>query len=571
MKRPPLGRLAALLAALFLGLAGILARLTFLQVRDAEAYQSMAQAQRARSVTIPAERGAILDRNGAELALSVAARDVYVHPQSIPDPEEVAEELATILGVETADVLEKLRDDDPFVYLARQVDLETAARIERLEIPGVGLLRSSKRFYPNGALAPHVLGFVGIDHIGLSGLELQHDDDLSGTHGGRTIEIDPSGHAIPQGSSPIRVPVPGNDLLTTIDREIQHRAQIVLRQAIEENGAKGGTVLVMDPRSGEILALATWPWFDPNRFADAPQERLRAIALSNMYEPGSVNKIVTAAAAIEERIRQLSKRVVVPDTVEFEEYVISDSHEHPPTPMTIADIVAESSNVGTIGLAAELGAERLAEYLERFGLGRPTGIAFPGESPGSVPEVEGWSDASMGTIPIGQGIAVTVLQMAMAYAAVANDGVWVQPSFVRGSVDPEGNFMPAPRPDRHRVVSSRTAGVVKQILSHAVVAGTGSAAQIPGYWVAGKTGTAMIPRSDGPGYYSGRYIASFTGFAPAADPRVLVAVMMQEPETVYGSVAAAPVFKKVARYALHRLRVPPEAPLPSPPHAIRAE
>lgn len=570
MKRPPLGRLVAVFVTLSLGLGGILARLAFLQVKDARAYEVAALRQRVHTIALPASRGSLLDRHGEELALSLPAKDIYADPRYVKDVDGTARDVSGALHIPLRAVLRALREKSSFVYLARQVDADVAANLEEEQLPGIGFLDDAKRYYPSGPLAPQTLGFVGIDGTGLAGLELEYQRQLAGRPGKRTVEVDPSGHIIPQGVNRDVPPVPGQDVVSTLDREIQYRVQQALAAAVKQNHAKGGTVIVMDPHTGDILALASYPWFDPAHFATTPPARLRNPAIVDVYEPGSVNKVITASAAIQDRVIPLDRTLTVPDHWPVGDHVFHDAHTHPAEAMTLADIIAESSNVGTIRVAGMLGPTRIAQFLARFGLGQYTGIDFPGESAGIVPLLADWTSTSMGTIPVGQGLAVTPLQMVAAYAAVANDGVWVQPRLVRGFTDGDGTFHRAPGSPTRRVVSARTARLVRQILAFAVDAGTGVNAQIPGYWVAGKTGTALVPKTNGPGY-SNRYIASFIGMVPAADPRLVVAAIIDRPVTVYGAVAAAPLFQEVAHYALARLRISPAPRLPLPPHVLASQ
>lgn len=573
MRRPPVGRLIALFVVLCLGLGGVVARLTVLQVREAEAYASLALEQRIREIPLPATRGSILDRTGEELALSLEARAVYADPRYVRDPVGTARRLAGILGGRVRQLVRKLRSEGSFVYLARQVDLQLAARVERLGLPGIGFLEESKRHYPaRGLVAPQVLGFVGLDGEGLAGLEYQYEDVLSGRPGTRETEIDPFGRPIPHGVHREVPPVPGDDVVTTIDKNLQFRAQLALSRAVRRNHAKGGTVVVLDPHSGDVLAMATYPWFDPNLVAElspwALRNHTRNRAVTDVYEPGSVNKVITAAAAVEERVLPLAQRLEVPYRWRIGDKVFSDDHPHPVQAMTLGDIIAHSSNIGTILVAGRLGAEALAQYLARFGFGQKTGVGFPGESAGILPALYEYWDTSMGTLPIGQGVAVTPLQMAAVYGAIATGGEWVQPRLVRGTVDPSGRFHPAPPPLSRRVVSERTARVVTRMLAYAVRAGTGTNAQIAGYWLAGKTGTARKPLPNALGYSEDKHVASFIGFLPASDPQVVIAAMLDEPTTVYGGVAAAPLFREVALHAIGRLRIAPGERLSLPPHAL---
>lgn len=567
--KPPSRRLAALHLLLLLGLSTVGGRLVVLQLRDAEALTALARDQRVRRVELPAERGSMYDRNGRMLALSLPAVAVYADGRLVTDPARSATRLAPLLEVPPRELRRLLASGDPFVYLARRVDAEVAEEIERLRLPGIGFLQESKRYYPAGDLAAQAVGFVGVDDVGLAGLELAYDDVLAGRPGEMVVEQDPAGRSIPLGERRVIPPVPGTDLVLTIDRDLQFQAQRALKAAVRANSAKGGTVVVMDPRSGEILAMATYPWFDANRFTEARPAAIRARAVTDVYEPGSVNKVITAAAALEEGVIGLRDVLRVPDHYTLGDKTFHDAHPHPRLRMTLADVLAQSSNVGTMMVAQRLGRERLAAYLERFGFGRETGLRFPGEADGILPAAEGWWVTSMGTIPIGQGIAVTPLQMLSVYATIANGGVRVEPTLVRGHHDEEGRFVAAPPQWSTQVVSEAVARQLTRMLAHAVREGTGTAAQVPGYWVAGKTGTARKPKVDALGYYDDRYVASFIGFAPARSPRLVVAAILDEPVTVYGGVAAAPLFREVTRFALAHLQVPPTGAPRTPPVLIR--
>jgi cell division protein FtsI (penicillin-binding protein 3) len=569
MKRPPMRRLIALFGVLTLAMGAIVLRLTVLQVSQARAYRSFALDQRLHTLTLPASRGRVVDRSGEAMAISLPARDVYVDPRYVTDPWTEAQKISRVLDLRVRDLLPKLTADTTFVYLARQVELKTTVLLERLHLPGIGFLPTSRRAYPAGPLAPQVMGFVGVDGVGLAGLELEYQGVLSGTPGERTRELDPSGQPIVGGIDAEQAPAPGSDLVVTIDRDIQFQVQSALEEAVKSNQAMGGTVIVMDPRTGDVYAMATYPWFHPNEFATARPSTWRNKAVTDVFEPGSVNKVITAAATVQERSLALDEQLSVPWKMRVGDFVIHDAHRHGVEAMTVGDIVAQSSNIGAVEVAERLGAARLATYLSRFGLGQVTGIGFPGESAGMMLPLYQWSDTSLATMAYGQGIAVTPLQMISVYATIANGGVWVQPRLVRGTVDPEGAFHPAPSSSIRRVVSDDTAQMVTRMLAFAVKAGTGAAARIPGFRVAGKTGTARIPRPTG-GYYSDRYFASFIGFLPASHPRVVIAAILDRPTTEYGGIAAAPLFQQVARYAIERLGIAPGEALPPPPHAIPA-
>ena len=558
MKRPPAGRLIVLLAAMLLALAAVGGRLAVLQVRDHHALAAQGLRQRVHPTELPAERGRILDRTGVPLAITLEARDVYADPRYVTDPAGEAATVARVLGLRRRVVERALRADTTFAYLARQVDVDEAERLQARGLPGIGFLEVPKRHYPAGPLAAQVLGFVGVDATGLAGLEYEYEGTLAGTPGTRSVELAADGLPIADGRDVIEPAIPGRTLVTTLDREIQYLAQQAIRDAVKANDAKGGTIVVMDPRSGDVYAMASYPWFDPNRFADADRSAIRNRAVTDMFEPGSVNKVVTAAAALESGAVGIRDVFEVPWLMRVGGYTVHDSHPHAVEPMTLGEIVARSSNIGSALVAERVGSPELASVLGRFGYGTPTGIEFPGEAGGHVPDPRSWSDVTRTTVSYGQGISMTPLQMAAVYATVANGGTWVQPRLVRGTTDPSGRFRPAPPAERRRVLSEGTAAMLTRMLSAAVETGTGEAAEIPGYQVAGKTGTA---RKLVEGRYVQRYMASFVGYLPASSPRVVIAVSIDEPRTIYGGVAAAPAFSVVARHVIQRLAIPAAPPV----------
>jgi len=354
--------------------------------------------------------------------------------------------------------------------------------------------------------------------------------------------------------------------VTTIDRQMQYQVQMALARAVKANGAKGGTVVVMDPHNGDIYAMATYPWFDPNDFAQANPELWRNRPVTDMFEPGSVNKIITAAAALETGAVSVTRHFHVPPTLRVGTFVIHDSEPHPPETMTLGDIITHSSNVGATLVANQVGNDAMAQYMDRFGYGHTTGLGFPGEAAGKVPTV--WDDVIRAGAAYGQGVSVTPLQMADVYATIANGGMWVQPRLARGTVGPDGTFVDAPASPTHRVVRVDTAQMLTRMLAEVVQDGTGIEAQIPGYQVAGKTGTAR--KVDAAGNYIDKYVASFVGFLPAGSPRLVIAVSLDEPHTVFGGVAAAPLFSEIARYAIQRLGIAAASPVPLPPSALPA-
>ena len=564
-------RLLALFAGLTLAFSALAARLVILQIVNAPAYAQLAEDQRQREVTFAARRGAIFDRDGEPLAISVDLQTIYTDPALVEDPAAAAERLAPVLGQSVANVEEKLIGSPSwsrFEYLARQAQPALAAKVRRLNIPGIFIRPEAKRVYPNGELASHVLGIVNIDGDGLAGVEVRYDDILRGRPGRMVLEQDPAGRALPQAEFTFERPTPGRSLFLTIDKDLQYFTELTLDEAVRDYGADGGVAIVMRPRSGEILALANLPDFDPNRAGDYSDDALRNRALTDVYEPGSAYKIVTASAALNEGVVTPRTRFVVPDEMAYSDRVFHDSHSHPTEVMRVDEIITDSSNVGTIKIGLKLGGERLDEYVRRFGFGARTGLDFPGESPGIVLPRSAWSGSTIATIPIGQGIAVTALQMAAAFSTIANDGVWIEPKLLYATMATDGEVESSSSPADERVVSSRTAQKMKKILRNVVHEGTGAQAQIPGYSVAGKTGTAQKPLPTGG--YGNSYTASFAGFAPTTRPELVAIVVLDEPSPIWGGWTAAPTFKTIMEFALRHLGVAPTGDAEKAARAIEA-
>ncbi len=545
------------------------ARLVQLQGMESTVYAAKAEKQRLRTVSLAAQRGAIVDRDGVMLAMNVETRSVYANPRLIKDPAAVASRLAPLLGVPQADIEAKLARDKAFVYLARDVEPDRAREALALKLPGVGAERSSRRVYPNNALGAAVIGFVGRDGTGLGGVEYALQRPLAGEPGTLLVEEDEHGREIPSGERRETAPLPGTTQVLTLDRDIQWYAEKTLSEQVAKSGAKGGTAIVMDVRTGEVLALATTPTFDPNKATSAAPELRGNPAVSSVYEPGSVNKVITAAAALETGLVTPTSVITVPTSVRVADKTFTDVHSNGVQRMTFTGVIAKSSNVGTITVAQQLGREKLYEYLRKFGFGERTGVKFPGESPGLLPPPAKWSGSQAGTIPIGQGVAATSLQIASVYATVANDGVRVTPSVVRGSRDAAGRLTTAAPPKKQRVISSKTATQLQRMLEAVTnEGGTATAARIEGYRVAGKTGTARKVGSNG--RYDGTYISSFVGFAPAEAPRLVVSVSLDEPGVIFGGVVAAPVFGKLMSFSLGTLRIPPTGRVPEAPVPLLA-
>ncbi|MFL6188004.1 MAG: peptidoglycan D,D-transpeptidase FtsI family protein, partial [Actinomycetes bacterium] len=475
------------------------------------------------------------------------------------DPLATAHALAPVLDMNEAALREKLASDTSFVYLARKVDDGVAEAVKRLHLAGIQLLDEPKRIVPSGDLAGPVLGQVGVDDEGLSGLEKQYEKVLTGRAGELLVERDPGGNDIAAGLRQLKPSARGDNLVLTLDRAMQYETERALRDSIVSANAKGGMALVMDPTTGEILAMANLVVEKKGQPPVAPADNM---AVTRVFEPGSTNKVVTVAAALEEGVVNPSTRMNVADTLQVADVLFHDAEEHELMWWTTADILAHSSNVGTIQVAQRLGPQRLARAALDFGYGKVTGVDFPGESAGLVNPVSQWRCTDLGVNAIGQGVAVTVLQMASVYATVANNGVLRPPTLLRGMVDAHGRVEKAERKPGRRVVSARTARTLSRILEGVVEdGGTGTEAALDEWRVAGKTGTARKPDTEHGGYLPGAYVGSFIGFAPAQRPAVVVAVVIDQPTRgYYGGSVAAPVFREVTASALRRQGVVPTLP-----------
>jgi cell division protein FtsI (penicillin-binding protein 3) len=541
--------------------AVVVGRLVMIQGVSPDTYVAVGESQRLRDVVLPAGRGAMFDRNGRDLALTIPQKTVWANPHLVTDPLAAAKALSPVLHVDEAVLGDRLSRDAGFVYLARKVDDTVVDQVKKLHLSGVFFLDEPKRFNPAGDLAAPLLGVVGTDNEGLSGLELQFEKKLKGTPGELRVERDPYGNEIASGDRSFTPAQPGDDLVLTIDRSLQYETEKALSEEIVKSSSKGGTAVVMDPRTGEILAMAnlTYDGADPGR---PPYPSINNTAVTNVYEPGSVNKVITIAAALEEGLVEPDTTLSVPDHLRVADHVFSDHDPHPLKQWTVTDIMATSSNIGTIMIGKQLGKTRLDTYLRKFGLGSKTGLGFPGEPRGLLLDPKKWSGTSIGTVPIGQGLAVTALQMLDAYNTVANGGVLVTPKLVKATVDGDGKQVATPASPRRRVVSEKTAAQVTNMLTEVVKQGTGTEAAIDGYTVAGKTGTARKPYKGG--YKQGAYLATFAGFVPAENPRLSAIVVLDEPAQMYGGLVSAPVFAKVAQYGLRLFRIPPPRPQSTP-------
>jgi len=506
-------------------------------------------------VTIPAGRGTIFDRTGVQLAIGEQTTTVYADPRQVRAPRAVAVAAHELLGVDPNVLYPQLLDRKKgFVYVQRFADPAQAAKLAKRGYAGLGFYPEEKRSYPQRTVGAQVIGYAGVDNKGLAGVEVAQDRVLSGKPGKQTIIRDPFGRAIDVISSTAERQ--GRDVYLTLDHTIQAQAEQVMRSTVARWHARGACAIVLDPATGDVYAMAQAPGYDANDANRVPQALQRNRAVTDTYEPGSTFKLVTVTAALSENLVTPSTPFTLPYTIQVADRVIHDAEERGTETLTVAQILSRSSNVGAITLARQLGQERLARWIDRFGFGRQTGIDFPGESGGLVLPVEKWSGSTIGNVPIGQGIAVTPIQMAAVYAAVANGGEWVRPHLVERVV---GRRRPVV--ERRRIMTPAVNAEVKAMLADVVLeGGTGTLAAIPGYSVAGKTGTAQKPDGRG-GYSASQYVASFVGMVPASKPRLVVLVMVDEPHgAIFGGVVAAPAFADIAKFDLQYLEVPPDAP-----------
>ncbi|MDT3441086.1 penicillin-binding protein 2 [Pseudofrankia sp. BMG5.37] len=553
------------MALLLLVLAG---RLTQLQGFNAATYARQAENQRMQEVTLPAVRGEITDRHGATLAQDVDARSIYANPSLIGDPAAVAEKLSPLVG-QPKDTIEKRITRDPkllFVYIARGLDPAVGAKVKKLELKGVGVLDERRRVYPNDTVGAGVIGYTRFGDndllVGNGGIELAYDGVLRGKDGISRLETDPAGREIPSAHNSEKAPVEGSNLRLTLDTDIQWEAQTAIADAVRENQASAGTIVIMNPRTGDILAMADSPGFDPNNVGAANTAALGNRITAFAFEPGSVEKVIPMAAALDRGLITATTPVTVPPSIRRGGSPIGDSETHGTLQLTAAGVLAHSSNIGTVLISEKVGAAGLEATMRDFGLGQPTGLGFPGESGGQLAPSTKWSTSQAATIAYGQGMSVTALQMATVYATIANGGVRMTPRLV-DAIGPSGGAMvPMPRAPGVRVVSEQTARTLSDMLEQVITTnGTAPAAAVPGYRVAGKTGTAyqIVPSC---GCYYGKdgfsYVSSFFGYAPADNPRAVIAVVLDNPKGEhYGGLAAAPAFQKVMTFTLATLGVPP--------------
>ena len=553
-------RVGLLFAAFVALLALVLVRAAWVQGINGGKLRAEAQSQQTENVVVPGSRGTIRDRNGKELAVSEDAVTIFATPYQVSDPAEAARKLGKLIdGASEAEILESLADrESGFAYLARKVDLSTAEEIQKLDLAGIGMLPDSRRIYPQGELASQVIGSVGVENQGLTGLEAAEETVLHGTDGEREVVRDALGDELERDT--VAAANTGSDLKLTLDAYLQAETERVLAGIGEKYRPEGATAIVMDPRDSEILAMANWPSFDPAEPDEAEEAELRNMATGFTYEPGSTFKAFTVAGALEDGVVTPDTPFDLPPTLQVADREIEESHPRGQVTLPVSEILAQSSNVGAVLVGMALNdkfgspqyGNRFDTWIKRFGFGALTGIRFPGEEQGIMVAPEDYSGSTMGNLPIGQGLSVTPMQMAAAYSAIASDGVLRTPRLI---LDEDGGPV-EPGPSR-RVVSPETAAKLRRMLEGVLApGGTASEVSVPGYELAGKTGTAQKV-VDGT-YSDTEFVASFVGFAPADDPQLLVTIVVDDPKgDYYGGTVAAPAFGEIAGYALPYLGIPP--------------
>jgi cell division protein FtsI (penicillin-binding protein 3) len=556
--RPIMKRRMAIVAVLLgLWVAGIEAKLVYLQVFDRADLAARAERQQERTPPSPARRGDILDRRGRVLATSVDADTIYAVPTEIDNAADAAKKICDALrdcdARDRQSIAEKLGQKRAFAYVKRQVAPDQAERVAALNLDGIGFIKESKRFYPNKELAAHLLGWVGIDNTGLSGLEHTYDPQIRGKAGTILVHTDARHKAFSRSERP---PTTGSSIELTIDENLQHIAERELHAGVLENRAAGGTAIIMNPHTGEILAMANEPTFNPNAFRDFDDDDRRNRAVQDLYEPGSTFKVVTASAAIEEKLMPIDTIIDVSGgQIRIDKgRIVHDTHNY--GALSFTDVIVKSSNVGAIKIGFKLGKERLGEYVARYGFGHTVSPDFPGESPGIVWRQDKWTDSALASVSMGYQVGVTPLQMLAAVASVANGGQYVEPRVIRAVYKDNRRYAVQPKIVR-RTISADTAATMTGIMEGVVERGTGKAAQIPGYTIAGKTGTAAKLVN---GHYStSDWNASFVGFLPSRDPAVAIIVVTDSPHTKghTGGAVSAPIFKKIAEASLRYLSIGP--------------
>ncbi|MGE4170289.1 MAG: peptidoglycan D,D-transpeptidase FtsI family protein [Candidatus Margulisiibacteriota bacterium] len=543
-------------------IAILLGRLVYLQVVKYDFYKEKSEDQLKKVIRLYPHRGTIFDRNGVPLAITKASYSAFAIPTAIPNKAAFAAQVSELLGMSYDQVYRRIEPNLAFIWIKRKLDKDTYQKLKALNIEGLDFIEEEKRIYPNGPMAAQVLGFVGIDNQGLGGLEYACDSDLKGSPGKIILEGDPRGFRIVSGTREVDPSYDGKHVVTTLDSYTQYVTQKFLREGIEENLAESGQAIVMDCKTGDILAMASYPEFDPNHLADSTERARRNANVVDVYEPGSVFKIITLAGVLEEKIGRPDSAIYVPATLEIGTRTIHEAHAGSEGVRSIAEILKESLNVGTSLWAIKMGEKRFFPYILKFGFGQKTGIELPAESAGLVRHPEQWSVPDIAMISFGHGIAVTPLQIIAAGNVIANKGTWVKPKIIDHLTDNTHHLLRAPeKVERRDIISEKTAADMTQMMIGVVDKGTATSTKIPGFSIAGKTGTAQKVRRGGVGYEPGKYVASFLGFFPANNPRFIVLVVTDSPQkSIWGSTVACPIFKNIALSLIDHYDLKPDRP-----------
>ena len=539
------------------------ARLFYLQVIRHEFFLDKSRDQRVRLIVLSPDRGDIYDRNGDVLATSINAFSVGAFPSDVKNKSGTADIISKILKENRSAILQKLNSGKPFVWIARKIEEPLAQKIKDKKISGIELLAEKKRVYPKKKLASQILGFVGMDNQGLSGIEISYDKYLKGEEGNLIKEIDPRGREILTSNLRVlRSPTNGGNLTLTIDGSIQYKAETEIRKMVQDSHANSGSVIVMDIKSGEILALASYPDFDPNDYQKFNKNVWYNRVVTDVYEPGSTFKLVTVASAIDEGVITKDTVINSPDSIKLGGRTIKNSHHLKFTTkdLTVKEILRESVNTGAVEIALKLGKDKFYKHMKEFGFGDYTGVGLFGESRGILNDPAVWNKPDIAMMSFGQSIAVTPIQLISSLSSIANGGVKMKPRLVKMIEKDDANFLKVFAPEYGgRTISEKTAADMLELCEDVVENGTGRPAKINGFRVGGKTGTAQKAQPGGVGYMPGHYISSFIGFTPLDKPCIAVLVVVDDPKPVYwGEKIAAPVFKQVAEYTLRRLNIPPD-------------
>lgn len=555
--RAPDRRITVIQAVIVIWMMAIGAKLIWLQVKQHDWLFARASRQQQAEIELSPMRGVIFDRNGNELARSVAVKSLYASPAEMSNAGSAADTLSKLLDIDRDDLYKRLTSGRAAVAVKRKLDDDEVAGVEKLMrqgMPGLRFINEMKRFYVSGASAAHLLGFVDFDERGVGGVELSYDKLIRGQGGRLLLDVDALNKSYDHS---VEDPVPGANVTLTVDLIIQNHVEKALAEVVRATHARGGTIVIVRPATGEILALANYPTFDPNRVSGSNEIQRRNRAVETAFEPGSIFKLVTYSAALEEHIIRPNSLIDCGGgQIKIADRII---HDHPYGVLTAAQALAKSSNVAAIKLGMRLGNERLAQYIERFGFGKRTGIELPAESRGLFQPASEWGPTTIGSIPMGHEIGVTAVQVAAAYACIANGGEWVKPHLVDHITATAGDVLDQTQLEKRQVVSENTASTLKSMLEGVVLQGTGKAARIGGYRAAGKTGTAQKVDEVTGRYSQTRYFASFAGFAPVDNPEIACVVSIDEPVGAHlGGAVAAPVFARVVSDTLHILGVQPE-------------